>query len=295
MNVTGCRTTVGKVSLSTFSAMSNGCLNAVGLCRALVVCLLLSAVLQGCHFSNWSEPTAQDSLPVQVLSPEQSVGKHLRIYIEGDGQAWRRIGQPSADPTPKNRLVQRLMQQDRHPDIAYLAQPCQYHQNRACNHNVWTFERYSAPVVAAMNRAVSAVKARGGYQTVDLVGFSGGGTIALLLGAIRDDVTVVRTVAGNLDPHFTNRLHGVSAMPAALTPSDYQQLASLAQIHFVGARDTVIPDAVSRHYLARLPTSTCITTVTVEASHHEGWVESWAQQLSLEPRRCHKFPLQSFH
>ena len=265
-----------------------------GLLTRTLVCMLSFTVLSGCQYNHVNSQPTTDALPVHLMPPPQPVGKHLRVYIEGDGRAWRRTGQPSADPTPANRLVQRLMQQDSHPDIAYLAQPCQYHQNRACNQNVWTFERYSPRVVDAMNRAVSTVKASGGYQTLDLVGFSGGGTVALLLAAIRDDVTMVRTVAGNLDPHFTNRLHQVSSMPKALNPSEHHQLASVAQTHFVGRRDTVIPEAVSRHYRERLPPGSCMTTVIVDASHHEGWVERWRQLLLLEPR-CQKLPLQSRH
>ncbi len=153
--------------------------------------------------------------PIYTWSPEETLSRTLRIYIEGDGRAWLRSNRPSMDPTPVNRLVHHLMLKDKSPDLAYIAQPCQYVMNDSCNRQVWTFNRYSQKVINTMNSVVTSMKESGQYKELELVGYSGGGALALLIAAQRNDVTNVRTVAGNLSHEFLNRHHGVSEMPAA--------------------------------------------------------------------------------
>ena len=129
-------------------------------------------------------------------------------------------------------------------------------QTPDCRPRIWTFDRYSPAIVELMDFSVTQVKKQGQYQNIELVGYSGGATIALLLAARRDDVISVRTVAGNLDPAFTNDLHGVSKMPDAMNPSDFRRiLAHIPQVHFYGTNDRVIPDKVSQHYSAMMGNS----------------------------------------
>lgn len=270
--------------------------------RAIVFGILTSIFLSGCQ----SQPERPEIsytdfdqemklavintgfFPVYSWFPVNPSSNQLRIYIEGDGRAWLRSGRASFDPTPVNRLVHHLMMKDSFPDIAYLSQPCQYEMNTACNKNVWTFERYSQKVIEAMNHAISEIKEKGGYKTLGLVGYSGGGAIALLLAATRDDVISVRTIAGNLDPHFTNRLHAVSAMPLALNPADYKKkLVDVPQVHFVGTNDSVIPEEVSRHYVNTVKDTSCVTIRSVEADHQQGWVSEWSRLLAIQPK-CKK-------
>ncbi len=223
-------------------------------------------------------------LPVYFWAPSRPVSDTLRIYIEGDGRAWLRSGRPSLDPTPVNRLVHQLMLQDPTPDLAYLAQPCQYVSNDSCNNQVWTFQRYSQRLVETMDKAVSSLKEKGDYQYVEFVGYSGGGTIALLLAAQRSDVAAVRTVAGNLSPRFFNHYHGVSAMPAALNPVAFKrQLSTTPQIHFVGSRDAVVPGVISQHYMEFFTDASCIRIETVPADHQTGWIERWSSLLDKKP------------
>ncbi|MFK0573958.1 alpha/beta fold hydrolase [Endozoicomonas sp.] len=233
------------------------------------------------------QPAISDTgfFPIYTWSPVIPSSSQLRIYIEGDGRAWLRSGRAAFDPTPVNRLVHHLMMKDSYSDIAYLSQPCQYVMSTACNKNVWTFERYSQRVVETMNQVVSGIKEKGGYKTLELVGYSGGGAIALLLAATRDDVISVRTVAGNLAPHFTNRLHAVSAMPLALNPADYQKkLVGIPQVHFVGTGDSIIPGEVSRHYVNAIKDTSCVTIKSVEADHQQGWVSEWSGLLAIQPK-----------
>ncbi len=225
------------------------------------------------------------SYPIWSLSPPLKSSNTLRIYIEGDGRAWLRKGVVSTDPTPRNRLIHRLMLQDSKTDIAYLARPCQFIMGENCSRNSWTFSRYSQDSLLALNTAVTSLKNRNNYEKLELVGYSGGATMALLIAANRKDVISVRTVAGNLVPDYTNSLHQVSPMPEALSPVDHKtELIKLPQIHFVGTKDRVVPLDVARNYQQRLAQTKCIQIRTVErASHSSYWAESWPYLLKKLP------------
>lgn len=227
---------------------------------------------------------------IMTLAPLRPVNtKMLRVYIEGDGKAWMRSGSPSPDPTPINRLVHKIMLEDSHKDIAYLARPCQFISSSECSPYTWTFGRYDQKALEAMDTALTKVKQRGNYEQVELIGYSGGATIALLLASKRHDVINVRTIAGNLDPKFTNSFHKVSPMPTALNPTDHlDRLSKVPQIHFYGSKDFVIPQAISSHYKKRFNDSSCLQVRPVSgANHHSGWTEYW-QDLLKEKPECKK-------
>ena len=88
------------------------------------------------------------------------------------------------------------------PNVAYLARPCQFmpmDRNPQCAVPYWTGKRYTPEVIASMNDAVDRLVARVPGQPVNLIGYSGGGAVAVLIAARRHDVATLRTVAGNLD------------------------------------------------------------------------------------------------
>ena len=147
-----------------------------------------------------------------------------------------------------------MIREDHFPDIAYLARPCQFVTNDFCHRQLWTFQRYHPSVVNGMNAALNILRQTGDYQQLELIGYSGGATIALLLAALRDDVISVRTVAGNLAPHYLNRHHGVSEMREALSPINAAgQLMHIPQIHWFGRKDSVVPPAIAQHYRQHSP------------------------------------------
>ncbi|WP_194842530.1 alpha/beta fold hydrolase [Endozoicomonas sp. OPT23] len=267
---------------------------------SLIALIYFSLWLSGCQVSHQGNSDTDqlilakrlnssiiDSQPYQIwaLTPAERSSNTLRVYIEGDGRAWLRKGVVSTDPTPRNRLIHRLMMQDAKFDIAYLARPCQFIMNSHCSRDVWTFGRYNKDILQAMNSAVTTLKNQGNYKQLELIGYSGGATLALLIASERSDVTSVRTVAGNLVPDYTNNLHRVSPMPEALNPVDYRiKLVKLPQIHFYGTEDRVIPAAISQYYRQQFSQTHCIQTIAVEkASHSSRWTESWSQLLKNEP------------
>ena len=270
--------------------------------RALAL-LILSLILSGCstridHQLTISQRALQlsgkgvvipaESYLLQTLQVMPGSKSTLRVYLEGDGRAWVRRNRPSTDPTPGNLLVLDLMAKDPYPDRVYIARPCQFVKSSACEIKVWTDLRYSQEAVSSLNRALDILKTQGNYQKFELIGFSGGATLALLAAAARDDITSVRTIAGNLDPEFVNRFHKVSAMPQALNPvSRISRLEIIPQLHFYGTGDPVIPPQVFRAYQEKFKSTECVKGYPVAgASHLQGWREAWKQLLNQPLPNC---------
>ncbi len=67
----------------------------------------------------------------------------LRVYLEGDGLAWRSRRHVSDDPTPVSPVALQLMLADPNKDLAYLGRPCQFVHNGACRDTLWTSARFS--------------------------------------------------------------------------------------------------------------------------------------------------------
>ena len=279
---------------------SNGTKDPILFLTRLLFLFLLLCILVGCQVSPQKNPDTERLLftkklqphiietsnyQLWALSPATKASDTLRIYIEGDGRAWLRRGVASTDPTPRNRLVHRLMLQDSKPDIAYLARPCQFVMNHNCTQESWTFGRYNKDALKALNAAVSVLKDKHHYKKLELVGYSGGATMALLIAANRKDVISIRTVAGNLSPEYTNRLHKVSPMPAALNPENYApELSMLPQIHFYGEQDRVIRGDIAQHYQKQFTHKGCIQiTAVIKASHSRHWSTAWPQLLDKRP------------
>ncbi|MFT3735396.1 MAG: alpha/beta hydrolase [Rhodocyclaceae bacterium] len=215
------------------------------------------------------------------------VSRPLTVYIEGDGLAWRTRTQPSDDPTPRRPMGLSLAAADRSENVVYLARPCQYtplNDNPSCNLTYWTGKRFSPEVVAAMNDVVTHYMTRMPGQRVNLVGYSGGGAIAVLVAARRRDVASLRTVAGNLDHDAVNRLHQVSLMPDSLNPfAVAASVANIPQIHFAGSDDTVVPPMIAHGFVTKV--GACAQDKVINGLSHEGaWDVLWPQLLAMRPR-----------
>jgi pimeloyl-ACP methyl ester carboxylesterase len=221
------------------------------------------------------------------LRCDPSAGKTLTVYIEGDGHAFARRDAPSADPTPADPLGLILAARDPHRDVLYLARPGQYlppGELAACNPLWWTLARYSPEVIAATNRALDQAKARCRADTLRLVGYSGGGALAVLVAAGRDDVVSLTTLAANLDTDAWTALHGVTPLVLSRNPADVAaDVARIPQTHYVGAKDTVTPPSLCRRFLARMPTGAPARCVVLpDAGHHAGLADAWTRIVKDE-------------
>lgn len=231
----------------------------------------------------WQAHTIHTSqFALKVYRPSKILhGDTLRIYIEGDGFAWRDSETPSDNPTPITPLALQLAIKDRnYQRVAYLARPCQYVSGidwGACREDYWTNLRFAPEVIDAMDQAVSTLKKQWQANKITLIGYSGGGAIALLVAARRSDVATVMTVAGVLDTQSWSRELGLLSLKGSLNPADqWQKLAVIPQTHWVGQNDNVVPIAIAKAYARRFPPDhKPIIKVMPHFNHACCWAKDW--------------------
>ena len=211
----------------------------------------------------------------------------VTIYIEGDGLAWLSRTEVSRDPTPKDAVGLALAAADPSANVVYLARPCQYTdraKSPSCGPTYWTSKRFAPEVITAMNQAVDQVAAQVPGQKVNLVGYSGGGAVAVLVAARRQDVASIRTVAGNLDHAEVNRLAGVSQLTGSLNAIDVAaQVAKVPQVHFSGSADKVVPPAIATRFVQVMGKGRAQAMTLQGADHENGWTARWRELLGIAP------------
>jgi len=209
-------------------------------------------------------------------------GAPLHLYIEGDGAAWIDRSWRSDDPTPKDPLVLELAALDPAANVAYLARPGQYTAPGAVRGDpaYWSERRFSPEVVAALNEAVTILKAKTRSGKINLIGYSGGAALAVLMAAARADVASLRTVAGNLAPEAVNRFHQVAPLSGSLDPLAAAKIRDLPQRHFIGADDAVVPAFTARDFIRRQEGDPRRLVVVAGAGHSRGWRERWRDLLA---------------
>lgn len=236
-------------------------------------------------------PTNQFVLAAYI--PSQPVKTDtLTVYIEGDGLAWLTRSQASDDPTPRNPVGLQMALRHREGGVAYLARPCQYvagKDARGCAVTYWTNRRFAPEIIEATNSAIDQLKQDFGANKLVLIGYSGGGAVAALVAARRQDVVQLVTVAGNLDHLAWTTLHRVPPLNGSLNPvDDWEVLQAIPQLHFVGGNDANVSVQVTNSYLARFPLKPRFPLkhrpamqVIQGFDHTCCWVEQWPE-LSLQ-------------
>ncbi len=205
----------------------------------------------------------------------------LVVYLEGDGRGVVR-GRVTQDPTPSRAMGFELARSDPAPDVLYLARVGQFQpaQTGPDYQAYWSNKRLSEESVQAASLAIDQAKASRGAQRLHLVGYSGGGGLAVLLAERRSDVATVATVAGLLDTGWWVREKNYQPLTGSLNPADRAAaLVVTPQVHFYGTEDTIIPETMSAHFQTLAP-FTDFQRVRVETNHWKGWPELWPGLLN---------------
>lgn len=211
----------------------------------------------------------------------------VNIYIEGDGNAWRSRQRLSVDPSPRFGTTMQLATLDPAANVVYLARPCQYSPQdlrTVCDSKYWSIARYSQEVVDAMDNAITHIKQKYNAKQINLIGYSGGGTLAILIAAQRNDIATLRTVAGNLDLKTMDQIHHTTPLFESLDPIEVaKQVNHIPQLHFVGGKDYIVPPVVAKNFVtaAGLPKNSII--VIKKAAHNTCWEKQWPQLLQITP------------
>ncbi|MCX5681377.1 MAG: alpha/beta hydrolase [Candidatus Omnitrophica bacterium] len=221
-----------------------------------------------------------------TLATYQRFNRHsdsVSIYIEGDGRAWETKHKLSDDPTPSNPVALRLAAVDSSDNVAYVARPGQYPVSGfpECDSKYWSGSRFAPEVVESIDKVIDILKEKLGVKYVELVGYSGGGAIAVLVAARRNDIVALRTVAGNLDPRALSEYHRVSQIEGSMNPMDVaQKVAHIPQRHFVGSNDQIVPPFIARSFINKMGYKNNERTAVVQgATHQSGWSEHWPELL----------------
>lgn len=209
---------------------------------------------------------------LRMPAPGQQAPAYLWIVIEGDGRAWLNMREPSMDPTPVDAVGWRLAKDISQKTVLYLARPCQYVSSDeldACSVSDWTDGRFAEKWVQRLDAAVDQAKRMTQARQIVLAGYSGGGVMAALLAARRDDVALLLTVASPLDHAAWTSYHKVTPLNASLSVVAVQQkLSRLPQLHVVGADDKIVPPFLLQDFLRGYPVATPAELVTLPGIDH---------------------------
>ena len=201
----------------------------------------------------------------KITSPDNV----YKIYIEGDGHAFYANGLPSSDPTPHGTLMRELAFHDPNANIVYLARPCQYQTSAMCSQKYWTTGRFAKEVIESEYEAIKSIV---GHNDVILIGFSGGGAVASLIGATKNDIKVKKlvTIAGNLDHKTWTTYHHLPPLKDSMDLRDYySQFILIYQLHYVGLKDKVVPYQLTQEFIK----NDNLLIRVVDATHNDGWQE----------------------
>jgi hypothetical protein len=214
----------------------------------------------------------------QSAGPERRGALH--VYIEGDGSPYAAGNKVSANPTPHNPLMLRLMAEDPAPSV-YLGRPCYFNLDPGCDPGLWTLRRYSPEIVDSMEAALRAESSRAGATSLEIYGHSGGGTLGVLLAQRVAGVSRVVTIGANLDIAAWCKLHGYLPLSGSLNPVDMPAPRKDLQIvHLVGAEDTNTPPSLIQ--AAALVRGGETVRIVPDFDHRCCWQSLWPSILAWQ-------------
>ena len=251
--------------------------------RTKVALLLGFGLISACSTAPFplAERAAAENLryrPVQTSTFEHSVyeksgdSAYQVVFIEGDGRPWVAGGTlPARDPSPLDALAFDLMLATP-ASASYLTRPCYFDTwTAACAVETWTSERYSDAVVASLAEAIGTTTDP--ERPLILVGYSGGGALAVLLAAELESVDGIVTVAGLLDTDAWTSHHGYEPLSGSLNPAAV--MPEVIQLHLHGAADAVVPVEQTRRAVAESSSSSL--RIFDDYDHVCCWRRDWPE------------------
>jgi len=230
------------------------------------------------HIVYYNRPLIHLISKNQRKKPDSSV---LHIYLEGDGVPWVRRQIVAADPTPRNPLALRLMAQDNQPSV-YIGRPCYFGYSRsdACNPLLWTHERYAPIIVDSMIEVANKIITEQEIQRVRLIGYSGGGVLAMLMADRILKIKSLVTIAANLDIDAWAKYHKYSLLRGSLNPATQPPIKpDIRQWHLLGKEDKNVPPRLVQAVIDRQVGVT--KKISFERFDHVCcWTERWPAILS---------------
>ena len=210
---------------------------------------------------------------VYATSGASSRSEELTVFLDGDGLPWIGGRVPADDPTTRDPLALHLMMKSSGTSL-YVARPCyQQLDDAACSSELWTFARYSASIVDSMTKVIETKAAELNAQRVRLVGYSGGGVLAVLIAERLKTVASVVTIAANLDVKAWAAHHGYLPLNDSLNPAQSELPHPWPEVHLQGSLDDTVPIASTRAYFERFASAQSMTFGDYD--HVCCWLRDW--------------------
>ncbi|MFQ3201784.1 MAG: hypothetical protein ACI9SK_002519 [Zhongshania sp.] len=216
---------------------------------------------------------------LRISSPKSG---RLHVYIEGDGKPWLYGRYIAEDPTSERPLALGLANLDKE-NILYLGRPCYMglFEDGSCAEKYWTSARYSADVVASMVAALRNIVDDIGVSHVTLFGYSGGGSIAMLMAAYSLPMQIpsldsVVTVAANLNVKAWVDKHGYLPLDHSLDPAQASYTDSVRFMHYIGVNDKNVAAGQLLNFVGRHGGS---FKVLEAVDHSCCWIQRWPALL----------------
>jgi pimeloyl-ACP methyl ester carboxylesterase len=237
------------------------------------------ALAQGLAEETFTTPLFSHKI-YQNQQVKQNTRPTLHVYLDGDGTPWEHDW-PADDPTSRNPMILELLVQDNNPAIL-LGRPC-YHGlsiQAACESSLWTSKRYAQIVVDSLVTALNSWLQQHPFRQVTLIGYSGGGTLAVLMANRIKNLQTVVTLSANLDVAAWSRALGFDNLTQSLNPIEQQQLQpAIQQWHLAGGEDDVVPAFVIKAYADTQKNAHYRLYQSFD--HGCCWVKAWADILKL--------------
>ena len=210
-------------------------------------------------------------------SHDAVMAKTLTIYIEGDGASWIFKTIPPRNPTPDKSLVVAMAASDPNQYVLYLARPCQFIDLgivKECDKSIWTDGRFGDQVITLLNQGIDEVLRLMPPLKLNLVGHSGGGTLATLIAAQRSDVNCLVTIASPLDLSAWTQALAIAPLLKSKNPAEPNaNLKQIRQTHYLGENDRIVTkESIGRY--RNFPPQTEFITVS-GFDHQKYWLEHW--------------------
>lgn len=224
--------------------------------------------------------------PDNRQASERLSGSNLLVFIGGDGLPWVDGGMRIAsDPTAGDKTIWSLMAPlSSQSEVAFLARPCYYLSllPPECTPALWTSARYGQAVVDQLYDALVTMQQQYQPDSISLIGFSGGGTLAVLLAAEnqrRQDtpghalrVKSVVSIAANLPVVAWTTQQRYLPLTQSLDASEFLPL-SIPHLILLGEADRVVPlQTYSAELMAKLEAD---PKTTVEVIPDQGHACCW--------------------
>lgn len=255
--------------------------------------------------------TNTSRFPIQIFIQNQNT-KHAIIYFEGDGLVINKYGDVALNPTPTDPMALRLAAVDIRPLTKLVVnRPFHYvigDNSRHCEpykgvaiHDIkgglpqsrdallrnddvakyWTTARYSPEVIQSIYEAIKQCQQKFRFETIELVAYSGGASVAFLLTPYLQNITRIVSFAGNLDHKNWTTYHHTQPLFESLDSMNHTEILSqISQIHFVGSSDDNTTIELAKAYKQQID-SDKISIIPVDGFDHDSnWPSIWREWLA---------------